>query len=77
MLHNQDILTEAQVAEWLGLSEPTIYRLRRDGSGPTFIRLSPRRIAYRRSAVEAWLCARERARIVESDELVAPPSTTA
>jgi predicted DNA-binding transcriptional regulator AlpA len=56
----QDILSEREVSDWLGLSEPTLFRHRRDGSGPTFIRLSARRVAYRRSAVEAWLSQRER-----------------
>jgi predicted DNA-binding transcriptional regulator AlpA len=65
-----EILTERQVARWLGLGEATVYRLRHDGSGPAFIRLSPRRVGYRRSAVEAWLKARERDRISDVDEVV-------
>jgi predicted DNA-binding transcriptional regulator AlpA len=56
----QELLTERQVSDWLGISEPTLFRHRRDGTGPTFIRLSARRVAYRRSAVEAWLNHRER-----------------
>lgn len=56
---DQEILTERQVSEWLGLSEPTLFRHRRDGTGPTFIRLSARRVAYRRSDVEKWLTERE------------------
>jgi predicted DNA-binding transcriptional regulator AlpA len=56
----QEILSERQVSDWLGLSEPTLFRHRRDGTGPTFIRLSARRVAYRRSAVEAWLSQCER-----------------
>jgi predicted DNA-binding transcriptional regulator AlpA len=55
----QDILTDRDVSDWLGLSEPTLFRHRRDGTGPTFIRLSLRRVAYRRSAVEEWLAQRE------------------
>jgi predicted DNA-binding transcriptional regulator AlpA len=58
-----DILTEREVSSWLGLSEPTLFRHRRDGTGPTFIRLSARRVAYRRSAVEAWLSEREQRKI--------------
>jgi predicted DNA-binding transcriptional regulator AlpA len=63
-----EILTERQLARWLGLSEPTLFRHRRDGTGPAFIRLSARRVAYRRSAVEAWLKAREQERISEAHE---------
>jgi predicted DNA-binding transcriptional regulator AlpA len=55
-----EILTEREVSDWLGVSEPTLFRHRRDGTGPVFIRLSTRRVAYRRSAVEAWLRERER-----------------
>jgi predicted DNA-binding transcriptional regulator AlpA len=55
MISNDQILTEREVCNWLGLSEPTLFRHRRDGTGPTFIRLSARRVGYRHSAVEAWL----------------------
>jgi predicted DNA-binding transcriptional regulator AlpA len=55
----QEILTERQVSDWLGLSVPTLFRHRRDGTGPAFIRLSTRRVAYRRSAVERWLSENE------------------
>jgi|1186.fasta_scaffold1142722_1 predicted DNA-binding transcriptional regulator AlpA len=64
----QEILTEREVSDWLGLSEPTLFRHRRDGTGPTFIRLSARRVAYRRSAVEAWLSHRERHTISGIDD---------
>jgi predicted DNA-binding transcriptional regulator AlpA len=58
--NNQEILNEREVADWLGLSEPTLFRHRRDGTGPKFIQLSARRVAYRRSAIEEWLKERER-----------------
>jgi len=67
-----DILSERQVSDWLGLSEPTLFRHRRDGTGPAFIRLSARRVAHRRSAVEAWLSNRERQIIAKSDHLTHP-----
>jgi predicted DNA-binding transcriptional regulator AlpA len=69
----RDILTEREVSDWLGLSEPTLFRHRRDGTGPTFIRLSARRVAYRRSAVEAWLNEREHQRISDVDHTVQKP----
>jgi predicted DNA-binding transcriptional regulator AlpA len=59
MISNDQILTEREVCNWLGVSEPTLFRHRRDGTGPTFIRLSARRVGYRHSAVEAWLSRRE------------------
>jgi predicted DNA-binding transcriptional regulator AlpA len=57
----RELLTEAEVSEWLGLSQPTLSRHRRNGTGPAFVRLSTRRIGYRRNAVEAWLNEREQA----------------
>ena len=55
----REVLTEAEVSEWLGLSQPTLSRHRRDGTGPAFVRLSARRVGYRRGAVEAWLTTKE------------------
>ena len=66
---DQEILTEHQVSDWLGLSEPTLFRHRRDGTGPTFIRLSARRVAYRRSDVEKWLTERECQKVDETHDL--------
>jgi predicted DNA-binding transcriptional regulator AlpA len=61
MINNStdEILTEREVCNWLGVSEPTLFRHRRDGTGPNFIRLSARRVGYRHGAVEAWLRERE------------------
>jgi predicted DNA-binding transcriptional regulator AlpA len=63
----QEILSERQVSDWIGLSEPTLFRHRRNGTGPAFIRLSARRVAYRRSTVEAWLSLRERQALSDAD----------
>ncbi len=63
----QEILNEREVAEWLGLSTPTLMRHRRDGTGPKFIRLSKRRVAYRRSAIEEWLRRQEHLSLSHSD----------
>lgn len=49
------ILSEQELAEWLVTSRATLQRQRAKGSGPPFIRLSERRVGYRRSAVEQWL----------------------
>jgi len=32
--NNQEILSEREVSNWLGISEPTLFRHRRDGTGP-------------------------------------------
>ena len=52
------ILSEEELAKWLDTSRPTLQRQRSDGSGPSFVQLSDRRIGYRKSAVERWLEAR-------------------
>ncbi len=59
----RELLTEAELSEWLGLSQPTLSRHRRNGTGPAFVRLSMRRIGYRRSVIEAWLREREQTRL--------------
>jgi predicted DNA-binding transcriptional regulator AlpA len=66
---NHEILSEREVSRWLGVSEPTLFRHRRDGTGPKFIQLSERRIGYRRSAIEGWLQERER-------QMLGPKSST-
>lgn len=52
------LLNEKQLAAWLGISLPNLQRLRSHGGGPSFVQLSERRIAYRKSVVERWLDAR-------------------
>jgi predicted DNA-binding transcriptional regulator AlpA len=50
-----ELLTEAELSRLLGLSRPTLVRHRRYGTGPAFVRLSARRIGYRKNSVDAWL----------------------
>jgi predicted DNA-binding transcriptional regulator AlpA len=50
-----DLLTTAGVAEWLGLSTQWLEIGRSRGYGPRFVRLSTRRVRYRRDDVFAWL----------------------
>src|SRR6266581_7280760 len=57
------LFTERDLAVYLGLSLPTLQRQRAAGTGPRFIQLSERRIAYRRADVDAWLAARTTDRI--------------
>ena len=52
------LLTEKQLSAWLGVSLPSLQRMRSNGSGPHYVQLSSRRLGYRRSDVEAWLAAR-------------------
>ena len=57
---DDELLTTEQVAEWLGCSTQFLELLRGRGTGPAFVRISPRIVKYRREAVWAWLRWRER-----------------
>jgi predicted DNA-binding transcriptional regulator AlpA len=50
-----DLLSETELARWLGVSNLWLQHKRRQGGGPAFIRIGPKRIKYRRSDVIAWL----------------------
>lgn len=50
-----ELLTTAEVARWLRVSEPTLRRWRAEGVGPTATYLSSSLPRYLRSDVAAWL----------------------
>lgn len=50
-----DLLTTKQLTDWFGVSEQWAEIGRSSGYGPRFIKLSPRRVRYRRSDVIEWL----------------------
>ncbi len=47
-------LTEREFSERFKIPARTVQRWRSTGDGPPFLRLGPRRIAYRLSDVECW-----------------------
>lgn len=51
------IVTEAEAAKLLRLSTRTLQRLRLDGDGPEFVRLTPTgsRLGYTLAALQAWV----------------------
>ena len=53
-----DLLTEREAAELLRLSIRTLQRLHAENAGPAKLRLTERRIAYRRSDLLAWIAER-------------------
>jgi predicted DNA-binding transcriptional regulator AlpA len=57
------LLTEKELSAWVGVSLPNLQRMRSNGTGPHYVQLSPRRIGYRKSEVEAWLTSRTTDRI--------------
>jgi hypothetical protein len=52
---DDELLTTTQVAVWFGLSPEWLEIGRSKGWGPPFLRLSPRRIRYRRGTCKEWL----------------------
>jgi predicted DNA-binding transcriptional regulator AlpA len=64
--HNQpppddDLLTPAQVAAWLGVSVQFLDAARARGDGPEFVRLGERAVRYQRAKVRKFL--RDRAKL--------------
>jgi predicted DNA-binding transcriptional regulator AlpA len=52
---DDDLLSTHDVARWLGVSEVWLEIGRSHGYGPPFVKLSPRRVRYRRDAVLRFL----------------------
>src|SRR5262249_2249561 len=50
-----DLMATVRVAVWLGVSPEWLEIGRSKGWGPPFLRLSPRRVRYRRGDVKKWL----------------------
>jgi predicted DNA-binding transcriptional regulator AlpA len=50
-----DLLNTTEVAEWLAVSTQFLEIGRHAGYGPRYVRISPRRVRYRRADVLAWL----------------------
>ncbi|WP_298169327.1 helix-turn-helix domain-containing protein [Novosphingobium sp.] len=56
-----EILDTAGAAEYLGLSTPTLERMRLHGNGPQFAKMSPGPrgpVRYRRADLDAWVATR-------------------
>ncbi len=62
-LNLDPLLTEKELSGWLGVSLPSLQRMRSNGTGPRYVQLSRRRLAYRKSDVEAWLASRTTNRV--------------
>ena len=55
--HPDDLLTTTELASWLGTSRQwlEIGRCKSGNYGPTYLRLGPKQIRYRRRDVVRWL----------------------
>ena len=60
-----DLLSTQQVAGWIGVSEQFLEIGRHRGYGPKFVKVSPRRVRYRRGDVLSWLEQRTHASTAE------------
>ncbi len=57
-MSDNEVLTEREAARLLRLSVRTLQRLAAAGTGPAKMRLTRRRIAYRRSDLLEWIAVR-------------------
>jgi predicted DNA-binding transcriptional regulator AlpA len=55
-----EIRNTDQAATYVGLGRSTLEKMRCTGDGPKFIRLGPRRVAYRQRDLDEWLDSRPR-----------------
>jgi predicted DNA-binding transcriptional regulator AlpA len=54
------LLNVQEAARFLGLSVSTLNKMRMTDSGPPYIQLTRRRVAYRLCDLEAWVAQRKR-----------------
>lgn len=54
----QRLLTQREAALALSLSPRSLERMRCEGTGPKFVRLSRGRVAYTETALTEWIAAR-------------------
>ena len=56
--HANRLLTPAEAAEYVGLTEETLLRWRMRGQGPAFLKLGRKVVRYSRADIDAWAEAR-------------------
>ena len=54
-----DLLTTEEAAKLLRISKEQMKLWRRDGTGPSFVRVSPKIIRYDREDIVAWIAAKK------------------
>jgi predicted DNA-binding transcriptional regulator AlpA len=59
-MSGQRYLRPPQTAEYLGVSESTLAKMRLAGNGPRYSKLSPRMVVYDVAVLDEWVKARER-----------------
>lgn len=56
---NNRIIRASELAEMLGISKPTLWRMEKRGELPPKIRISKRVVGWRESDISSWLNSRE------------------
>lgn len=57
---DEDLITPAQAAKWLGVKPDVLAQWRYRGEGPAFVlRFNERNVRYRPSVVRDWIASRE------------------
>lgn len=54
------VMDTNELAAELSLAPGSLNKMRRQGTGPPYVRIAPKAIRYRREDVEAWLAERVR-----------------
>lgn len=63
----QSLLSVAEAARRLSLSQSYLNKLRVTGGGPVFVKFGPRRVAYRPADLDAWIAGMVRASTGEAE----------
>jgi predicted DNA-binding transcriptional regulator AlpA len=53
-----EYVTVREAAVYTGLSKPTLDAMRQTGTGPAFVRVSPRRVVYEIAALREYMASR-------------------
>jgi predicted DNA-binding transcriptional regulator AlpA len=56
----QEYVGNTQLAQKLGISTTSVWRMKRDGLLPPQVRLTPHKTVWRVADIDAWLASRER-----------------
>ena len=63
----QSLLSVAEAARRLSLSQSYLNKLRVTGGGPAYVKFGPRRVAYRMADLDAWVSGMLRASTGEAE----------
>lgn len=58
-------LSVGEAAEYTGVSERSLRRLRKQGNGPRFIRVSARKFVYDSIDLDSWMNSNKRRRVAK------------